>query len=129
MPYIADATRRNLLAARIAIPSDRAELAFTIATAVDDYFIGKAVSFSTLSDALAALQSVHGEVERRFLFTYEDRKLDENGEVFHNLARSADNGTAPKPERPYDWEVDHHLSWQSIARVYLDDRRDYDLKE
>lgn len=86
MPYIED-ERRELLARHVAIPRNQGELAFQLALSTDDYFIDKEITFTSMSEALAALESVKFELQRRFLAPYEDGKREENGDVFFNLCR------------------------------------------
>lgn len=86
MPYIAP-ERREALANRLTFPRNQGELAFQLALDVDEYFADKEVTFTTLSEAVVALESVKFEIMRRFLAGYEGFKREENGEVFFNLNR------------------------------------------
>ena len=85
MPYIEDANRRCDLSSSVAVPRNPGELSFTIATVIDDYFAVADQNFENLNAVKGVLDSLGCEIQRRFLDPYEEKKLQENGEVFFNL--------------------------------------------
>lgn len=58
------------------------DLAYEIALVCDEYLCEEGLSFSSINEVVGALTCVRGEIERRILAPYEDRKLAKNGEVF-----------------------------------------------
>lgn len=80
MPYIDDRLREDL---RFRAPETTGELNYTLADTVDRYLFRRGVNYKTLNDVIGVLECLKLEVYRRIAAPYEDRKLSENGEVFH----------------------------------------------
>jgi len=83
MPYISEKDR--LKAATFDNVDTPGKLNYKLAVVIDEYFERKKVSYGTFNDVVGALECLKAEIERRFLFPYEDMKRIENGEVFLSL--------------------------------------------
>lgn len=80
MPYIHKDRRQELDKGQPAeAPGD---LAYLVATLVDDYIADNGKSFQSFSEAVAALEQVKFELNRRVIAKYEDGKLLDNGDVW-----------------------------------------------
>ncbi len=79
MPYIRpDARVAVETGAKIETPG---ELNYAITCLVRDY-LGDKLSYQKINDAIGALGCAQMEVYRRIAAPYEDKKIQENGDVF-----------------------------------------------
>lgn len=90
MPYVLPARREllvqfdakthqmNVSTLEITSPGD---LAFVIYRLCQLYIIRNGRKFETLNGLVGVLETTKGEVSRRILWPYEDRKMRENGDV------------------------------------------------
>lgn len=78
MPYI----RSEARAVAWIRPEGAGPLCYAISKMVQDYRIRMGDSFVTYADILAALEATKLEFYRRVIAPYEDRKCQENGDVF-----------------------------------------------
>ena len=58
------------------------ELNFAITTLVKDYIGLKGMSYSTINEAIGVLECAKLELYRRLAAPYEDKKIEENGDVY-----------------------------------------------
>jgi hypothetical protein len=80
MPYVTDMSRR--LVDRGDIPAGPGELNYQLSQAIDQYLVARNVSYRTLNDVIGVLECLKLELYRRIAAPYEDRKIEENGDVF-----------------------------------------------
>ena len=90
MPYVTQAVRDHI--ARGGPATTKGDLTYQITLAVLDYLKWRAEynpaavragpSFDHYADAIAALECAKLELYRRLLAPYEDRKIQENGDVY-----------------------------------------------
>lgn len=84
MPYIPKNKRLDHFPAIPAI--DEGELNYRICREIDAYMRCAGISYKNFNAVLGVLSAVALELNRRFVAPYEDKKLQENGEVFHFLS-------------------------------------------
>lgn len=81
MPYLLKEDRDNLdirgLKAR-----KGGELNYQISKLLNDFVVMKGLSYSTINEAMGAIESAKLEFYRRVAAPYEDKKCIENGEVY-----------------------------------------------
>lgn len=88
MPYIKQAERDVIDAAMPKvgdeIPSSVGELTYAMTKLVIDYlyFADEPLTFQRFSDVAGAMHYTQTELDRRKQFPYEDRKREENGDVY-----------------------------------------------
>ncbi len=82
MPYI-PRLRRNPLETGLQNPSNVGELNFLLTTIVIEYLEYKKLSYNTINDIIGALEGAKLEFYRRVAIPYEDKKIDENGDVYN----------------------------------------------
>lgn len=63
-------------------PDTAGELNYKLAGAIDDYLIQREPSYRALNEVVGVLECLKLEVYRRLAAPYEDKKCDENGDVF-----------------------------------------------
>lgn len=80
MPYIPPAIRKFLQTG--VLPANVGELTWAISVLVDKYVGQEGVSYAVITEVRGALHGVLTEFDRKIAFPYEDRKCEENGEVF-----------------------------------------------
>jgi len=85
MPYIDKAIRASLEDGRKA--TKPGELNFLISELVDNYLMGRGVSYTSLNEVIGVLACVQAEIYRRVAAPYEDKKQSENGDVFKSVSR------------------------------------------
>lgn len=85
MPYISKAVKASLKDGRK--PTVAGELNFTITTAVDSYLVTRGVSYTSINEAIGALECAKLELYRRVAAPYEELKRAENGEVYVSVSR------------------------------------------
>lgn len=82
MPYI-PAGRRTLVEPEPCFwPSTPGELNFAITMLLRGYLSRQGMGYSTINDALGALEGAKLEFYRRVAASYEDQKIIENGDVY-----------------------------------------------
>jgi len=80
MPYVSENVRHLLDNGRKATIAG--ELNYQISKLVNDFFAMKGLSYSTINDAIGALECAKLELYRRIASPYEDKKMAANGEVY-----------------------------------------------
>jgi hypothetical protein len=81
MPYIPQESRTALIY-DTAWPETVGELNWAITSLIDEYINQKGVSYAVLNSAIGVLECAKLELYRRIAAPYEDKKLQENGEVY-----------------------------------------------
>lgn len=79
-PYIKQADRENLDISNIK-PSDAGELNYVISSLVSQYLERKEVRYTNLNEIIGVLTAVQKEFYRRVVAPYEDKKIEENGDI------------------------------------------------
>jgi hypothetical protein len=83
MPYINDREgRRELVEPLSAEAANAGELNFQVTCLVRDYLRIHGLSYQTCNDIVGALDNAKDEFKRRIQNPYEDRKIEENGDVY-----------------------------------------------
>jgi hypothetical protein len=82
-PYI-DVDRRNEIDrdGRHAVITGPGELNFVFTDAITDYLFDNGISYQSINDVLGALEGAKLEFYRRIAVPYEEKKLQENGDVY-----------------------------------------------
>jgi hypothetical protein len=76
MPYITEAARASL-----GDPMTAGELNYLVTTLVDDFLNG-AVNYDAINEVVGVLECAKLELYRRIAAPYEQRKMEENGDVY-----------------------------------------------
>jgi len=63
-------------------PQNGAELNFIVCTFVDNYIKKHGLSYANVQEMIGALDCAKMEIYRRVAGPYEDKKVEENGDVF-----------------------------------------------
>lgn len=80
MPYIKP---NNKLFLDIGAPAETAgELNYQITSMIKRYVKEKGLSYQTINDVVGALEGAKTEFQRRIVNPYEDKKIQENGDVY-----------------------------------------------
>lgn len=80
MPYIKD--NREALSFLDKNPMTPGELNFVITSVLKRYLNEKGLSYQTINDILGALEGSKLEFYRRIAVDYENKKIDQNGDVY-----------------------------------------------
>lgn len=83
MPYVENGVRASLEEGRV--PTKAGELNYLITRLVDSFIMGKGLSYSSINEAMGALECAKLELYRRIAAPYENQKARENGEVYVSL--------------------------------------------
>lgn len=98
MPYIKEEDRLELLGAldpfyigeghidEIPCPSNAGELNYVITVIITEYLKRKGLRYQQINDVVGALEGAKAEFYRRVVVPYEDKKIEENGDVYGSLA-------------------------------------------
>jgi len=79
MPYISPEQRQKINEG--VPPTNAGELNYLITTQLLRYLKGKGTRYSTINEIMGVLNCVTQEFYRRWAAPYEDRKIQENGDV------------------------------------------------
>lgn len=80
MPYITNDRRAEL--DPMVHPETPGELNYCVTMVVVDYLKRKGLSYGTINDIVGALEGAKAEFYRRVAIPYEDKKIQENGDVY-----------------------------------------------
>jgi hypothetical protein len=80
MPYIEKGIRDSLAEGRV--PTNPGELNYMISQLIKGYILMNGVSYTTLNAVAGVLSCLSMEVYRRITAPYEQKKLEESGDVF-----------------------------------------------
>ena len=81
MPYITQDQRNKL--AEDKTPTNAGELNYCITMLVQNYLDEKLFNYQTVNDVVGALEGAKLEFYRRVAATYEDLKIQQNGDVYN----------------------------------------------
>jgi hypothetical protein len=81
MPYI-DKERRKELSVSLPEPGTAGELNYVICMIAMKYIDKKKQSYQTYNDVIGVLECAKAEMYRPLVTPYEDKKIEENGDVF-----------------------------------------------
>lgn len=82
MPYISQYRREDLGGQIISKPQSAGELNFVISEMVNDYIQTYGLSYSTINEVIGMLECAKLELYRRVASPYEDKKIQQNGDVY-----------------------------------------------
>lgn len=82
MPYIDKMRRQVLKYMRDNPPANAGELNFLITELVWEYICLKGKKYQHFNDVIGALEGAKLELYRRQIAPYEDKKIEENGDVY-----------------------------------------------
>ncbi len=86
MPYIAPEDRERLEGG--GLPETAGELNYAITRLVDEYLMRKGgVRYAHLNEVVGVLECAKLELYRRLAAPYEDRKIEESGDVYRSPER------------------------------------------
>jgi hypothetical protein len=98
MPYIEREKREAILAG--ARPQDAGELNFAISVLVDNYLKDKrGITYAHLNEVIGAMDCAKLELYRRVAAPYEDKKIEENGDVYKSNEKSPHTSAVPQIEK------------------------------
>lgn len=81
MPYIS-MNDRTKVRRRIAGPANAGELNYAITKLFDSYLKHNGLNYQNINDCVGAAEGAKLELYRRVAAPYEDKKREENGDVF-----------------------------------------------
>lgn len=81
VPYVSQITRENI--ERSNMPLIPGHLNYAVTRLVDGYLRRNGLSYESINQAIGALECAKLELYRRVAAPYENRKIVENGDVFH----------------------------------------------
>lgn len=84
MPYISQGLRQNFEPNAPRAPLVTGELNYQITRLCWRYITNNGVSYTTLNEVIGVLECAKLELYRRQLAPYEDRKCEENGDVYQD---------------------------------------------
>lgn len=85
MPYIENSDKEKFEPELVKVAESietAGEMNYVITMLVRNYIERKGLCYQTLNDAIGALEGCKFELYRRVLAPYEDRKIEENGDVY-----------------------------------------------
>ncbi len=80
MPYITEEDRRNVSLTQC--PDSPGELNYMITLLCKNYLSQKGISYTNMNEIVGVLECAKQEFYRRMTVPYEDKKKEENGDVF-----------------------------------------------
>ena len=89
MPYILKNRREALEACDefgpVGLPESAGELNYCITREIQEYVHRKGLSYSCIAEITGVLENVKQEFYRRIAGPYEDKKMQENGDVYETI--------------------------------------------
>lgn len=82
MPYIKQNRRNSSICPN---PINVGEINYQITKILNTYLQDSGVSYQTINDIIGALEGAKLEFYRRIVVPYEDKKIQENGDVYNEL--------------------------------------------
>ena len=92
MPYITEHIRKDLKDEPTRDPQSAGELNYTLSKVCDEYLHLNGVCYQSFNDIIGALEGAKLEIYRRLCAGYEDQKIKENGDVYHEKTIRKCNG-------------------------------------
>lgn len=83
MPYIKE--HRRIYIDDGYIPEVAGELNYLVTKAINTYIIRHGLSYQICNDIVGALENAKDEFQRRIQHPYEDKKIEENGDVYQEI--------------------------------------------
>lgn len=80
MPYIQPQARERL---RFDIPRTAGELNYQISLMIYHYWCNNGQNYQAFNDIIGAMEGAKMELYRRKVAPYEDKKIEENGDVYN----------------------------------------------
>ena len=106
MPYIKKERRRELSVPSdwpmIGLAQDVGELNYQITCLVDDFISRKKLKYSEINSAIGVLECAKMELYRRIAAPYEDKKCEENGDVYSNLQKMRNHHAELRKQKQID---------------------------
>jgi len=78
MPYIREEFRKIANT----IPIDAGELNYKLTNVILDYLSRNGNKYNVMNEIVGVLEQVKDEFQRRIIHPYEDKKINENGDVY-----------------------------------------------
>jgi len=89
MPYIKEQQRKELDLG--CVPANAGELNYAIHHIISEYMKMRDVSYQAYNDVIGALEAAKLELYRRRVASYEDYKIEENGDIeFYEVRQSVE---------------------------------------
>lgn len=82
MPYIKQANRDALTILSVNDAENAGELNFLLTSVIKQYIDYNGLNYQHINDVLGALEGAKIEFYRRIAGPYEDKKIEENGDVY-----------------------------------------------
>lgn len=82
MPYITEADRKKVEYYDRKYPETAGELNYCISVLCSDYLKRHKLSYSTINEIMGVLECAKAEFYRRVATPYENKKLEDNGDVY-----------------------------------------------
>ena len=106
MPYIKKERRRELSVPSdwpmVGLAQDVGELNYQITCLVDDFISRKKLKYSEINSAIGVLECAKMELYRRIAVPYEDKKCEENGDVYSNLQKMRNHHAELRKQKQID---------------------------
>ena len=106
MPYIKKERRRELSVPSdwpmVGLAQDVGELNYQITCLVDDFISRKKLKYSEINSAIGVLECAKMELYRRIAAPYEDKKCEENGDVYSNLQKMQNHHVELRKQKQID---------------------------
>lgn len=83
MPYISKTEKKLLLSRQIDL-TQPGQLNYCVSVLMDDYIEKTGLNYKTLNDLVGALECAKMELYRRIAIPYENKKIEDNGDVYIN---------------------------------------------
>lgn len=100
MPYIKPHLRKEIgFKTDHLDPINGGEVNYLFTQVCKNYLENKGESYETFNDLLGALEGCKFELYRRKIAPYEDKKIIENGDVYHGPTRKAKAASPPQELR------------------------------
>lgn len=84
MPYI---TRPDIYRLDVESPKTSGELNYKFTEIVNEYIVVNGLNYQHINDVIGALEGAKLEFYRRIVSNYEDKKMNENGDVYSDVTR------------------------------------------
>ena len=82
MPYISQQARKELKEQENRVPNTAGELNYVLTIICHEYFFSHGKKYQQINDILGALEGCKLEFYRRLVRPYEDKKIQENGDIY-----------------------------------------------
>ena len=117
MPYIKKERRRELSVpsnwTMIGLAQDVGELNYQITCLVDNFISRKELKYSEINSAIGVLECAKMELYRRIAAPYEDKKCEENGDVY-SISSGAPQSTLQKMRK-------HHAGLRKQKQIDMEE--------